>query len=114
MGLLAWATTASVLPRPVAKAFHMRVPPNCVLEQELWGRGVTAVAGVDEVGVGALAGPLMADARCSDEMLRTGSPGIRLGPPQGLCNSEPSQCAPPVRFLAFSSPFIRTRLDSHW
>jgi ribonuclease HII len=40
----------------------MRVRPNCVLEQELWGRGVTAVAGVDEVGVGALAGPVIAAA----------------------------------------------------
>jgi Ribonuclease HII len=40
----------------------MRVRPNCVLEQELWSRGVTAVAGVDEVGVGALAGPVMAAA----------------------------------------------------
>jgi ribonuclease HII len=32
------------------------------LERELWGRGVTAVAGVDEVGVGALAGPVIAAA----------------------------------------------------
>jgi ribonuclease HII len=40
----------------------MRVRRNCVLEQELWSRGVTAVAGVDEVGVGALAGPVMAAA----------------------------------------------------
>ena len=40
----------------------MRVRPNCVLEQELWSRGVKAVAGVDEFGVGALAGPVMAAA----------------------------------------------------
>jgi hypothetical protein len=40
----------------------MRIRPNCVLEQELWGRGVRAVAGVDEVGVGAIAGPVMAAA----------------------------------------------------
>jgi len=33
-----------------------------ILERELWGRGVTAVAGVDEVGVGALAGPVIAAA----------------------------------------------------
>jgi ribonuclease HII len=32
------------------------------LERELWGRGVTAVAGVDEVGVGSLAGPVIAAA----------------------------------------------------
>jgi ribonuclease HII len=36
----------------------MRLRPNCVLEQELWSRGVTALA----VGVGALAGPVMAAA----------------------------------------------------
>src|SRR5579863_10249208 len=37
---------------------RMRVRPDCALERELWGRGVMAVAGVDEVGVGALAGPV--------------------------------------------------------
>ncbi len=37
----------------------MRVRPNCVLEQELWGRGVIAVDGVDEVGVGAFADPVV-------------------------------------------------------
>ena len=40
----------------------MRVRPDFALERELWGRGVTAVAGVDEVGVGALAGPVIAAA----------------------------------------------------
>jgi ribonuclease HII len=41
---------------------RMRVRPDFALERELWGRGVTAVAGVDEVGVGALAGPVIAAA----------------------------------------------------
>jgi ribonuclease HII len=40
----------------------MRVRADFALERELWGRGVTAVAGVDEVGVGALAGPVIAAA----------------------------------------------------
>jgi ribonuclease HII len=40
----------------------MRVQPDFALERELWGRGVRAVAGVDEVGVGALAGPVVAAA----------------------------------------------------
>ena len=40
----------------------MRVRPDFALERELWGRGVTAVAGVDEVGVGSLAGPVIAAA----------------------------------------------------
>jgi ribonuclease HII len=40
----------------------MRIRPNYFLERELWGRGVTVVAGVDEVGVGAFAGPVVAAA----------------------------------------------------
>ena len=40
----------------------MRLRANFVLERALWGKGVTAVAGVDEVGVGALAGPVIAAA----------------------------------------------------
>jgi hypothetical protein len=36
--------------------------PIFALERELWGGGVMAAAGVDEVGVGALAGPLIAAA----------------------------------------------------
>ena len=40
----------------------MRIRPNFAFERKLWGRGVTAVAGVDEVGVGAFAGPVIAAA----------------------------------------------------
>src|SRR6266436_7826582 len=40
----------------------MRVRPDFAWERELWSKGVTAVAGVDEVGVGALAGPVVAAA----------------------------------------------------
>jgi len=40
----------------------MRIRPSFALEQELWGRGVTAIAGVDEVGVGAFAGLVIAAA----------------------------------------------------
>jgi ribonuclease HII len=40
----------------------MRVRPNFAFERELWGRGVTSIAGVDEVGVGAFAGPVVAAA----------------------------------------------------
>jgi len=40
----------------------MRIQPNLALERELWGRGLAAVAGVDEVGVGAFAGPVVAVA----------------------------------------------------
>ncbi len=40
----------------------MRIRPNFDFERELWGRGLTAIAGVDEVGVGAFAGPVIAAA----------------------------------------------------
>ena len=43
-------------------AHNMRIRLNFALEQELWGRGVTAIAGVDEVGVGAFAGLAIAAA----------------------------------------------------
>ena len=49
---------ASALPH----ANHMLIRPNYCLERELWGGGVRIVAGVDEVGVGALAGPVVAAA----------------------------------------------------
>ena len=45
-----------------AKASLMRVRPDFNLEWELWRSGVQAVAGVDEAGVGALAGPVVAAA----------------------------------------------------
>jgi ribonuclease HII len=60
--LSAWVTTASASPQPAAQAHYMRVWPNYSLERELYGRGVAIVAGVDEVGVGALAGPVVAAA----------------------------------------------------
>jgi ribonuclease HII len=40
----------------------MRIRPDFAFERELWGRGVTVIAGVDEVGVGAFAGPVVAAA----------------------------------------------------
>jgi ribonuclease HII len=40
----------------------MRVKADYHVERELWARGKTRVAGVDEVGVGALAGPVIAAA----------------------------------------------------
>src|SRR3954447_21616645 len=39
-----------------------RVPPNRQLERELWDEGHDLVVGVDEVGRGSWAGPLMVGA----------------------------------------------------
>ncbi len=38
------------------------VLPRLIVEQELWQRGLRCVAGVDEVGMGPLAGPVVAAA----------------------------------------------------
>jgi ribonuclease HII len=38
----------------------VRIQPDFAFERELWGRGLAAVAGVDEVVVGAFAGPVIA------------------------------------------------------
>jgi ribonuclease HII len=46
----------------VPSASGVRIQPDLALERQLWERGVDAVAGVDEVGVGALAGPVVAAA----------------------------------------------------
>ena len=40
----------------------VRPEPDWCLEEELWARGCTPVAGVDEAGRGALAGPVVAAA----------------------------------------------------
>jgi ribonuclease HII len=40
----------------------MRARANYLFKQELWRRNLVAVAGVDKVGVGALAGPVIAAA----------------------------------------------------
>ena len=49
-------------------------PPGLDLERAFWDAGLTAVAGVDEVGRGALAGPLVAAAvvlpHCAGSALR--------------------------------------------
>jgi ribonuclease HII len=40
----------------------MRSRPDPLLEQHFWQRGISPVAGVDETGVGAWAGPVIAAA----------------------------------------------------
>jgi ribonuclease HII len=45
--------------RPLVSAKH---PPNLRLEREAWGAGRTVVVGMDEVGRGSWAGPLMIGA----------------------------------------------------
>jgi ribonuclease HII len=50
-----------LIERPRGHA-RMRIRPDWALERELWGKGLMAVAGLDEVGVGALAGPVVAAA----------------------------------------------------
>jgi len=40
----------------------MRVDPDTTFESELWGRGIRYIAGLDEAGRGALAGPVATGA----------------------------------------------------
>jgi ribonuclease HII len=56
----------------------VRIQPDLTLERRLWARGIDGVAGVDEVGVGALAGPVVAAA----VIIR---PGISI---EGLADSK--------------------------
>jgi ribonuclease HII len=59
-------------------ASGVRIQPDLTLERQLWDHGVDAVAGVDEVGVGALAGPVVAAAVMF-------APGISI---EGLADSK--------------------------
>ena len=60
----------------------MRIRANLAFERELWGRGVTTIAGVDEVGVGAFAGPVIAAAvvLASDQVIDGLADSKLLGP----------------------------------
>jgi len=49
------------MPRPFDRTL-IPAAPNFLYEQALWTQGITAVAGVDEAGRGALAGPVSAAA----------------------------------------------------
>lgn len=49
-------------PAPRQQVASAADPPDWSLEAELWSRGITPVAGVDEAGRGALAGPVVAAA----------------------------------------------------
>lgn len=59
------------------------VLPRLIVEQELWQRGLRCVAGVDEVGMGPLAGPVVAAAviflpvTTDDESSRSFPQGVR-------------------------------------
>ena len=48
--------------RSPGKPEAVQLEPDWCLEEELWARGCTPVAGVDEAGRGALAGPVVAAA----------------------------------------------------
>lgn len=73
-GAVGWGAVAASTPTP-----SEGVPvPDYRLEQELAGAGARTVAGVDEVGRGAWAGPVVVCAAVAD-----GSP-----PPEGLTDSK--------------------------
>lgn len=54
--------TTGSLPRPVTSRFVARTVPSLTRERQLWADGHEVVVGMDEVGRGAWAGPLMVGA----------------------------------------------------
>lgn len=55
--------TSTRLPSPSPRAGRpLRLPPDLRWERDFWNAGLPLVAGVDEVGRGAMAGPLVAAA----------------------------------------------------
>src|SRR5215470_17937864 len=50
------------MPRPGAEFTTMRIDPNTFFEEQLWESGSLHVAGLDEAGRGALAGPVAVGA----------------------------------------------------
>ena len=56
------ALTNAAPQRKKPKAMGTRTPDRLTYERELWQRGLTLVAGVDEAGRGPLAGPVVAAA----------------------------------------------------
>ena len=50
------------MPTPGTACIKMRVDPDIVFETELWNSGIQYIAGLDEAGRGALAGPVSVGA----------------------------------------------------
>ena len=78
--------------------------PTLVVEQKLWRAGLSRVAGVDEVGMGPLAGPVVAAAvvlppRLSDERLPESFPaGVRDS--KTLTHKARERLEPEIRQIA--------------
>jgi ribonuclease HII len=68
-----------------AAACTMRTAPSLTIERRLWRGGCTYVAGLDEAGRGALAGPIAV--------------GVVLLPPQPHPSTNPKPWGPPRRLL---------------
>jgi ribonuclease HII len=77
-------------------------PPDLSLETGLWGAGIDYIAGIDEVGRGALAGPVAAAALIlpRDESLLERLRGVRDS--KQLTPRERSKWAPRLRKAAVS------------
>jgi ribonuclease HII len=65
---------------------NARTLPQLTFEQDLWQRGLTVIAGVDEVGMGPLAGPVVA-AAVVFPAARTGTK-VMAPFPQGVRDSK--------------------------
>ena len=73
------------------------VVPTLIQERQLWGHGAQVVAGVDEVGIGPLAGPVVAAAA--------------VFPPDTSADDLPASFPQGIRDSKTLTPKTRERLD---
>ncbi len=83
--------------------------PKIIVEQELWQHGLLVVAGVDEVGMGPLAGPVVAAAAVFPPTIMEGAECTedRQDPKDGLPEAFPQG----VRDSKTLTPKARARLE---
>ena len=77
--------------------------PKIIVEQELWQHGLLVVAGVDEVGMGPLAGPVVAAAAVFPPTITEGTQDTKDGLPEAFPQG--------VRDSKTLTPKARARLE---
>lgn len=80
--------------------------PKIIVEQELWQHGLLVVAGVDEVGMGPLAGPVVAAAAVFPPTITEGTEGT-----QDTQDGLPEAFPQGVRDSKTLTPKARARLE---
>lgn len=89
--------TSRTEPRPATPRALGRLSALLVRERELWSRGIVRVAGVDEAGVGPLAGPVVAAA-------------VVFAPGTGIPGVDDSKRVAPARRVKLADEIRRVAL----